>query len=39
MSVAECQARVSSAEFTHWNALFLIEAEEAKAAQKGAASD
>jgi hypothetical protein len=35
MSVAECQARVSSEEFTHWQALFMLEAEEAKAAQKG----
>lgn len=35
MSVAECQRRVSSAEFTYWTALFMIEADEAKAAQKG----
>ena len=35
MSVAECQQRVSSEEFTHWLALFAIEAEETKAAQKG----
>jgi hypothetical protein len=36
MSVAECQARVSSEEFTYWQALFTIEADEAKAAQKPA---
>ena len=35
MSVAECQQRVSSEEFTHWIALFAIEAEEVKEAQKG----
>lgn len=34
MSVVECQERISSAEFTHWKALFQIEAEEARAAAK-----
>lgn len=34
MSVVECQERISSVEFTHWKALFMIEAEEEKAAAK-----
>ena len=34
MSVTECQARVSSQEFTYWMALFAIEAEEAKDARQ-----
>lgn len=39
MSVAECQARISSAEFTYWKALFQIEAEEAKTAQQAPRSE
>lgn len=36
MSVAECQARVSSEEFTFWKAKFMLDAEEMKAAAKAA---
>jgi hypothetical protein len=36
MSVARCQREVSSAEFTEWQALYRIEADERKQARSGA---
>jgi hypothetical protein len=39
MSVAECMATVSSAEFTYWKAKFQLDADDFKNAQKEARGD